>query len=284
MKCGKKMMAVITVIVASISLAYTPAETNDVIRGRLLRTMSFYNHDNFRNGQIIIRGDGGGIPDTWEGFLGKSQDGRWTTEERKDAFDWYLSTLGTIDCSELSRMDQKLVRTALGRCEVLCYTNSAPALRALALNPKGVHRDEAIELFLKFSPTGDATTTFVETIMTNVVGYSLLEQEMACGTYGYRLCLSTPTNAIDSAAKARAVEMFYRNRNAGVAAAHIVDMLLVSNVVNYATSSNRLETVKTMLSNTELDEMTRGEFIAITNQLLSSGQPLRWINVGGTSE
>lgn len=180
--------------------------------------MWFYNHDNFRNGKIVVRGQGD-IPDTWEGFLGNSQDGRWETEERRGAFDWYLSTLGTIDCNALSRVDQKLVRAALGRCNVFNYTNSAPYLRALALNPKGVHRDYAIA-------------------------------------------------------------MFFRNRNVDIAAASVIDMLLVSNVVDYATSSNRLQTLTNMLSKPELNNLSRSDFTAITNQLLSSGQPLQWIDVG----
>lgn len=283
MRHVKRLLLVAAMVFEGTVFAYTSVETNNVVRAMLFRVFSLYSHDDFSNGKITIRGYGD-VPDSWEGFLGKSQDGRWSTEERKCAFDWYLSQLGTADCNALSWLDQKLIGTAIGRCNVLNYTNSVPFLRALALNPKGLYREEAIELSLKFSPIEDATTTFVETVMTNVVGHGLLEQEMACGTYGYRLCLSNPTNAVDVAIKGRAVDMFYRNRNVGIAAAHVVDMLLVSNVVNYATSSNRLETLINMLSNSELDDVSRGEFAAITNQLLSSGQPLRRINVEGANE
>ncbi len=273
------LLSSVTLFMAASVCAYTPAETNDFVRGVLFHVVQFYSHDNFPDeGGILVEGPS---PDTWEGFLGTSQNGPWTTAERKGAFDWYLSTLGTIDCRALPWMDQKLVRAALGRCSVFNYTNAVPSLRALALNPKGIYRDEAIGLSLKLSPIEDSTTTFVETVMTNVVGIGLLERETACGEYGYRLCLSNPTNANSRAIKDRAVAMFYRNRNVGIAAAHVIDMLLVSNVVNYVTSSNRLETLVNMLSDAELDDISRREFSAITNQLLSSGQPLRWINVGG---
>ena len=281
MKSMNYILSILIMLVIHYGYAYTPAETNDVVRGMLSRLVWIGSHDNFpADGKIVIPG-AGESPDTWEGFLGRVHDGRWTTEERKCAFDWYLSTLGTIDCQALSSMDQKLVYAALGRCSVFNYTNAVPSLCALALNPKGIYRDEAIGLSLKLSPIEDTTTTFVETVMTNVVGFGLLERETACGEYGYRLCLSNPTNANSRAIKSRAVAMFYRNRNVDIAAAHVIDMLLVSNVVNYATSSNRLETLVHMLSDVELDDVSRREFSAITNKMQSSDQPLRWINAGG---
>ena len=283
MKYGKILFTAAALAMVNFVHAYTPAETNELVRGMLLRVRSFYNHDNFRNGEIVVPWQGD-IPDTWEGFLGKANDGRWTTEERKCAFDWYLSTLGTTDFSVLPKNDQRLVRTALGRCNVFNYTNSVPHLRALALNPRGVYRREAIELFLRFSPIEDATTAFVETIMTNVVDFSLSERGTACGCYGCDLCLSHPTNVVDRAVKERAVAMFYRNRNVDIAAASAIDMLLVSNVVDYATSSNRLQTLVNMLSRPELNNMSRNGFIAITNQLLSAGVPLRQLDVGGGNE
>ena len=271
----------LSVVVLSATMyvrAYTTAETNSVVRGMLFHAMSYYNHDNFMNGKIRVQGSS---PNTWEGFLGQSRDGQWSFEERKNAFDWYLSTLGSIDCKALPWMDKKLIRTALSRCDVLNYTNAVPYIRGLALNPQGVHRDVAIELYLKFSPVSDSTTSFVETIMTNTVAFNLIERDTVCGSYGYRLYLSHPTNAVEFSTKARAVEMFYRNRNVGVAAAHVIDALLVSNVVNYVVSSNRLETAITMLSHAELDGVSRREFTVVTNQLLSADRPLQQLNLNG---
>lgn len=256
--------------------AYTPAETNDVVKGMLFYVVQIGSYDNFTDDRgIVIKGPN---PDTWEGFLGGGRDGSWTTAERKAAFDWYLSTLGTTDFTSVRSMDKKLVLAALTRCELFSYTNSAPYLKALALNPKGVHRDIASELFLKFSPVEDDTTDYVEMIMTNVVGYSRIERGTTCGIYSYLLCLSNATNTTDQAVKDRAVEMFYRNRNVGIAAAQVIDMLLVSNVVDYASSMNRFQTITNMLSHTELSRRSRRDFVAVTNQLLSSGLPLRWLN------
>ncbi len=259
--------------------AYTPAETNDMVRGMLFRVVDFYSHDNFpANGRIVVRGE---PPDTWERFLGQSQGGRWTTEERKAAFDWYLSTLGTNDCRALPWMEQRFVRVALSRCDVLCYTNSVHYLRALALNPRGICRDEASELYLKLSPVSDVTTSFVETIMTNVVGFSSVERGITCGIYARKACLFNSTNTVDVAAKARAVQMFYRNRRFGYEAAYLIDELFVSSIAGYAMSSNRLDTVLDMLSKMDADDLDRPDFIPITNQLLSAGQPLRQLNLDG---
>ena len=279
MKYGKILFTAAALAMVNFVHAYTPAETNELVRGMLLRVRSFYNHDNFRDGEIVVPWQGD-IPDTWEGFLGKANDGRWTTEERKCAFDWYLSTLGTTDFSVLPKNDQRLVRTALGRCNVFNYTNSVPHLRALALNPKGVYRKEAIDLFLKFSPVSDTTTSFIETIMTNVVGFSSVERGIACATYAEQLRLFSPTGVVDAAAKGRAVQMFYRNRNLGYDSAYLIDALFVSHIEGYAMSSNRLELALCMLTKMESDDFDRKDIIAITNQLLSSTQPLRQLNIG----
>ena len=281
MKSMNYILSILIMLAIHYGYAYTPAETNDVVRGMLSRLVWIGSHDNFpADGKIVIPG-AGESPDTWEGFLGRVHDGRWTTEERKCAFDWYLSTLGTIDCQALSSMDQKLVYAALGRCNVFNYTNAVPSLRALALNPKGIHRLEAIEVVLKLSPVDDTTTSFIETVMTNIVGFSSVERGVACAVFADQLCHFSPTGAGAAAVKNRAVQMFYRNRNFGYDSAYLIDTLLVSSIEGYAMSSNRLETALTMLSKMEPDDFDRKDIIAITNRLISSGQPLRWINVRG---
>lgn len=281
MKPMNYMLSILIMLAIHYGYAYTPAETNEVVRGMLSRLVWIGSHDNFpADGKIVIPG-AGESPDTWEGFLGRVYDGRWTTEERKCAFDWYLSTLGAIDCQALSSMDQKLVCAALGRCSVFNYTNAVPSLRALALNPRGIHRLEAIDLVLKLSPVEDATTSFIETVMTNVVGFSTVERGVACAVYADQLRHFSPTGTVAAAIKNRAVQMFYRNRNLGYDSAYLIDALLVSNIEGYEMSSNRLETTLLMLSKMEPDDFDRKDITAITNRLLSSGQPLRWINVGG---
>ena len=278
MKTVFRLLPVAFLIMAGVVYAYTPAETNDVVRGMLFHVVRLGSHDNFPdNGGIVVRGP---IPDTWEGFLGGGREGPWTTVERKAAFDWYLSTLGTTDFTSVRSMDKKLVLAALTRCELFSYTNSAPSLRALALNPKGVYREDAIQLYLKFAPVGDAATSFIETVMTNDVCFSSVERGISCGVYSDKVRLFNPTNAVEVAAKERAVQMFYRNRNFAFEAAYLIDALFVSCIEGYAMSSNRLETALSMLSKMEPDDFDRKDIVAVTNQLLSSGRPLVQLTIG----
>ena len=88
------------------------------------------------------------------------------------AFDWYLSTLGTNDCKSLDYFDKLYAEVAVGKCEQFNYTSAVNAMKALALNPKGICRDDAIGLVVKFSNVDDSTTAFVETIMTNSTIYN----------------------------------------------------------------------------------------------------------------
>ena len=64
------------------------------------------------------------------------------------------------------------------------------------------------------------------------------------------------------------------------------DYFLKNYYSGYAMSSNRLEFLSATLSNTNIPSFSKwtrfqNHFISVTNQLLSSGQPLPWINMGG---
>lgn len=68
MKTVFRLLPVAFLIMAGVVYAYTPAETNDVVRGMLFNVVRLGSHDNFPDdGGIVVRGP---IPDTWEGFLG----------------------------------------------------------------------------------------------------------------------------------------------------------------------------------------------------------------------
>ncbi len=115
---------------------------------------------------------------TWNGFLGRGEVDGWSQQARKNAFAWYLSTLGTNDCTSFTTTDRGLVRTALFECRTLNYLESGPSLKALALNPNGIYRDDAIELAMQFCPIDDSATAFAETVMTNTTRAS-------CKTYQF---------------------------------------------------------------------------------------------------
>ena len=261
---------------ALAALAHTPYESNMVVRAALSAAATFYPH-------VIHDGlelpAGAEEPNTWHGLLG-GDGGGWTLAEKKAAFDWYLTTLGTNDCRSLDGERQEEIRIAVETCEAFSHTNSAPALKALALNPRGVCREDAIALTIRFMPVDDAMTEFVETIMTNSTGYSLQERGTASCRYVDRLLSFNATNEAQSNIVQRAVLMFYRNRLAASASYSIVDRLFVRNIDSYEMSSNRLEHALNALSLPNCVSPARRTFTSVTNQLLSSGQPLPWIEVG----
>ena len=168
---GICLFAAASTLVAS---AHTTAESNAVVRAALNRALFFYPCD-LESLELPADIE---EPNTWHGFLGGDTNG-WTFAEKKAAFDWYLTTLGTKDCKSLDCDEQEEIRIAVVRCDEFHYTNSALAMKALALNPNGICRDDAIELAIRYSPVDSSMTVFAETIITNTVGYTLMESGMA---------------------------------------------------------------------------------------------------------
>ena len=157
---------------------------------------------------------------------------------------------------------------------------TASAMKALALNPRGVCRGEAIDLTIRFSLIDDSMNYFVESIMTNSTGYSLAERGVASCRYASRLLAYDATNNVQQAFRDRAVNMFYRNRMLSSNAFLIVDGLFVQCINGYEVSSNRLEHALNAISLPSSGPITIRRFTSVTNQLLSSGQPLVQLDIG----
>ena len=264
-------LAISTSFAVAAVWGHTCDETNDVVYAALSRAAFYY--DDLREGTPP---DNNPPPTTWRGFLGADTNG-WTLAGKMAAFDWYLSTLTTNDCKAMDYFDKLYMRVAVGKCEWFNYTNSASAMKALALNPRGAERDRAINLAVRFSTVDDATTVFIETIITNVSGYSSGERVGCYWEYVDKLRQDPCTNG----ACASALSMFYRNRKASGTGAATLDRLFSDKITGYAHSSNRLDTALSMLTVTNMRPQFVEYFTGVTNQLLSSGQPLPWINMGG---
>ena len=263
----------LTMMAACSAVAHTTAESNMVVRSALIGALTFYPHaieDGFTFPEGVEE------PNTWYGFLGGDTNG-WTFAEKKAAFDWYLTTLGTNDCKSLDEMQQEEIGMAIAKCDEFKHTNCVSAMKALALNPCGIERDKAINLAIQFSPVDAATTEFVETIITNVNGYSSGERVECYWEYAKKLRQNPCTNGVC----ASALSMFYRNRKVSGTGAATLDRLFSDKIVGYANSSNRLDTALSMLMVTNMRPQFVEYFVGVTNQLLSSGHPLPWINVGG---
>lgn len=257
--------------------SHTPEETNAVARAMLERAAFGWN-DNLADGGPWM--GGGEPPVTWNGFLGRGEVDGWSQQARKEAFAWYLSTLGTNDCASLMTKDSALVRTALFECRTLNFVEAAPSLKALALNPNGIYRSNAIRLAIQFSPVDDSMTAFAETIMTNTAEYTSRESGAASCMYAYRLLSVNTTNAAQVACRSSAVMMFYRNRMSESAGTEIVDELFGRYIAGYGTSSNRLAFALNAIASPSCVPSDKRYFTSVTNQLLSSGQPLVQLDIG----
>ena len=271
--CGLLMSFV---FLAFAVYAHTEAETNAVARSMLEFVLlsvddSFDDNDNGVEKEAIV---------TWPSFLALGESEGWTPPEKKAAFAWYLSMLGTNDCTSLSATDHELVKIALSKCEVLDYAEGVQSYKALALNPKGIYRNRAIELAIKYSPVNNEGTEFAESIITNTVGYSFRERGKASDKYAWKLFVFDATNNVQREAREAGVRMFYRNRFSEAAETPMVDELFVKYIGGYGISSNRLVHAINSFSYPICAEIFGDYFTTVTNQLLSSGQPLPWINVG----
>ena len=277
MKAGCAIFFAASMAAALCASAHTTAESNMVVRAALYGALTFY-PDNIEDGLALPPGVE--EPNTWRGFLGGDTNG-WTLAEKKASFDWYLTTLGTNDCKSLDEVQREEIGMAIDMCDELNHTNSLPAIKALALNPNGVYRQDAIEFIIKFSPVDDSTTAFVETIMTNSTSYNFREQGKASAHYASRLLSFNATNAVQIASRAAGVRMLYRNRLLESGTDAIIDEVFLKYIDGYGSSSNRLEYAINSFSYPKCAEIFGDYFTSVTNQLLSSGQPLPWIDVGG---
>ena len=277
MKAFHVVAYVITMAMAISVSAHTTAESNMVVRAALFRTLTFCPHVLYDGLELP---DGVEVPDTWHGFLGGDTNG-WTLAEKKSAFDWYLTTLGTNDCMSMDAELREEIRVAIAKCDEFKYTNCVSAMKALTLNPNGIYRQDAIELVLKFSTVDDAMTSFVETVMTNSASYNFIEQGKASAHYASRLLSFNATNAIQIASRDAGVKMLYRNRLLESGTDAIIDEVFLKYIDGYGSSSNRLEYALNSFSYPKCVRIFGDYFSSVTNQLLSSGQTLPWINVGG---
>ena len=260
-------------VVATAS-GHTYDETNEMVYAALSRAAFYY--ADLREGSPP---DNDPPPTTWLGFLGPETNG-WTLAGKMAAFDWYLSTLATNDCKSLDYFDKLYAAVAVGKCEEFNYTNAVNSMKALALNSKGICRDDAIGLVVNFGNVDDSTTAFVETILTNSTIYNFYEQGTASARYASRLLSFNATNVIQIASRDAAVRMLYRNRLLESGTDAIIDEVFLKYIDGYGASSNRLEYAINSFSYPKCAEIFGNYFTSVTNQLLSSGQPLPWIEVG----
>ena len=182
--------------------------------------------------------------------------------------------------------DRDLPFKATAQCVSMNYTNALPYMRRLVLNrtlPEWRRRDE-IGRLIRFSPINDETTATIETIFTNRVDFTWKDREK-CFDYAAKVVAASHSNLVSQSVCDRAASVLARDPTEWQLSADY-DYFWRRYYPGYATSSNRLEFLSATLSNTNIPSCSKwtrfqNHFISVTNQLLSSGQPLPWINMGG---
>ena len=220
-----------------------------------------------------------------EVFFGIRLKGDWPVERRKAALDAYLAVMADMDFTDDTNNDRDLPFKATVQCVSMNYTNALPHMRRLVLNktlPGWKRRDE-IGRLIRFSPVNDEITTTIETIFTNRVDFTWKDREK-CFDYASKVVVASQSNLVSQSVCDRAAMVFVRDPTEWQLSADY-DYFWRRYYPGYATSSNRLEFLSETLSNTNIPSCSKwtrfqNHFISVTNQLLSSGQPLPWINVG----
>ena len=215
-----------------------------------------------------------------EVFFGINIDG-WTVDEKKDAFDAYIRYIATTNCANEESPDHVASISAIEQCCWMSRTNELASIRQFVLNTQHPYRFLITKPVIELGGLDNASIDFAEAVATNVTEFSRGERGVAFGMLSKKLSQANVGDLDVSNACNRITSMFYRNKQLSVAGALSIDKLLAERLNGYAASSNRLETALFVLSQTNRTDRVTEYFTTLTNQLLSSGQPLEVLDVGG---
>jgi hypothetical protein len=213
-----------------------------------------------------------------EVFFGINING-WTVDEKKNAFDAYIRYIATTNCADEESRDYVAAISAIEQCCWMSRTNELESIRQFVLNTQHPYRNRITGSVLELGGLDNESIDFAEAIATNTVAFGRSERGRAFGVLWKKLSQANIGDSVASNACNRITGMFYRNKQLSVAGALSIDKLLAERLNGYAASSNRLETALFVLSQTNRTDRVTEHFTTITNQLLSSGQPLNVITV-----
>lgn len=271
-----KMVVVVMVSMTMRMDAHTPVETNDAVR-TMLQVIASPDDDNWGDSLSRLR-----ILRTKERhpFYDIEIDG-WTRVEKEAVFLSYLNNLKTVDFDVQTNSLISYANAAIQHCRDIFYTNAIPALIGMTANStcSSSEREMAIGAVIDLSTVSDQTTSFVESIVTNNMAYSVKEKCRAIYSYANQV-----ENAAQSPEVRRATQMFVRHRHMNRWIMVNCDSVISAHVEGYASSSNRLKYANWALTNEPLPMSVRKYFVNVTNELLSVDQPLRWINLSNEGQ
>ena len=270
----KLFMAISAIGFSLVSFPHTESEMLDAARNMALVVKMGTSYDHIDEALANYR--------EWsrpEVFFGINIDG-WTVDEKKEAFDAYIRYIATTNCANEESPDHVAAISAIEQCCWMSRTNELASMRQFVLNTQHPYRFLITEPVIELGGLDNASIDFAEAVATNVAVFSRGERGVAIGLLRRKLSQANVGDLDVSNACNRITSMFYRNKQLSVAGALSIDKLLAEQLNGYAASSNRLETALFVLSQTNRVARVTEYFEAVTNQLLSSGQPLNVITVG----
>ena len=218
---------------------------------------------------------------TQDGFFNFFVTNGWPRADCEMAFDKYLSWISTNDMSMFNSDEKCCARGAISQCLCMNYTNALATLRSYALSPTAMDRFRVMDIATRLGGVDEPSAVFAETIVTNTAQLSPAEIRSVISTYCSKLLAIDTNDVAKVSIRNSGARLFYANRHNCLNGVSL-DNLFVAALPGYDFSSNRLEYANHVLSWTTNNDWRamRDHFVAITNQLLSSGQPLNVITVG----
>lgn len=213
-------------------------------------------------------------------FFGFFVTNGWTRSECEVAFDKYLSWISTNDMSAVDSQDVMFARGALAQCRDMKYTKALETIRTYALNPTAIDRVSVIDKAIRLAGVDESSASFVETVVTNTTQFSREDLRWVVSAYCVKLRAVNTNDASAVSSRDRIARLFYANRRNWLNGVSL-DNLFVGAIPGFAYSSNRLDYANHVLSWATNNDwrVMRDHFVAVTDELLSSGHPLIELSV-----
>ena len=198
----------------------------------------------------------------------------WTIDEKRAAFDNYISTFSGIQDEGLRSNAGVEAAYILNFCDAKGYTNALGSAKEVlaATNTPAICRRAAANVFKKFADSSDETMEYIQSVLTN---------SNCLSDYNTRIAFFDSTIAKLNAACDRGATNAVRRVAStllgvldGDPASMSLDGLLLRVCDGYGGSSNRLAIACGTLSAHPENQVAFLYFSPITNLLLNAAQPL----------
>lgn len=261
----------------SSAYAWTEAETNSVAKrmAEALFVASNEGHfidigDGDEGGEVVAREQFPTFESLFEGVVAPG----WDVAAKRAAFLWYLNELTTNPECCLTEMDRQLAISSFWFCREKGDTNALQYAMAVLVATNSIEAlgYEASLIFQKYAEPSEQMNSTLESMLEDARCLrGPHARAIIYSNYSRKLGVAYDVGQTNLARNGASV--LYRGLR-DHKGARPLDNLLLKIFPNYGASSNRLSVALRALSDDLQDERTNEYFSPITNQLLSTGQPL----------